>query len=168
MTKFSIIFTFIGYLCLAADPLIVNFDDFSLENSERNSPLWNLQGHMIQMRGFWYSLSPDEGLLASQPHLKSCCLKAPAKIDQQLLVKGKIASFSTKRAITLEGVFKIEPRYNSEGQLIQLFVLEQPVLVSESNGLLIWLILGVFFVVFCFWCFCFKSKILPDNKYRRE
>lgn len=158
MINICIIFNLIAFTCLAADPLMLKFEDFSIENSGKNSSLWNLQGQEIQMRGFWYSLSPNEGLLASQPHLKSCCFKAPAKIEQQLLVKGDVTSFSSQRAITVEGIFKIEPIYDSERRLVQLFTLENARQVPESTFSLIGLALVLLLILFAVWRLFFKSR----------
>jgi hypothetical protein len=140
-------------------PEILRLDDLALETSE-NSFFWPLQGKIIQVRGFWYPLSSQEGILAPQPHLKSCCLKAPAKIEQQLLVKGSLDSLPAQRVITLEGIFKIDPRYNSEGALIQLFVLEQAREVPQTSLHLGPIVFGACMIFLCIGLVFFKRKFL--------
>lgn len=105
------------------------------------------------MRGFWYPLSPQEGILATQTNLKSCCLKAPAKIQEQIFVKGDVVSFFPQKALTLEGIFRIEPSYNVEGQLVQLFVLEKAKEVHQSNFFLYLAIFSIFII--SMWAFYF-------------
>lgn len=138
----------------------LDFEDLYSEKDHFN--LLFLQDQKIEIRGFWYPLSHEEGILSSQPGLKSCCLKAPAKIEEQILVKGTIAFLSAQRAITLEGIFKIEPRYNAEGELIQLFVLEQAREISHPSSLPIGImILGILVLLFCVWRFFFKCRNFP-------
>lgn len=124
----------------------VNFDALSMEQAKENRHLLSLKGEVIQIRGFWYPLSNEEGILASHPELKSCCLRAPTKIDNQVIVKGdNLALLQPQRALTLEGVFNIAPAYNEKGELVQLFVLEQSREVPRLNGDMKWVFALVFF-----------------------
>jgi hypothetical protein len=131
---------------------LLSFDDFSFENANETGMLSSLQGQIVQVRGFWYPLSVDEGILASQPQLKSCCLQTPAKIEQQLLVKGKsLSSLSPQKALTLEGIFQIQPAHNSKGELIQFFILNQAKEVARPNYSISWVILTGAFMIFVLW-----------------
>lgn len=138
---FSLIFTVMS-AGLFGNPHTLHFDDLSAENALENSSLWGLSGKVVQLRGFWYPLSSHEGILSSQIDLKSCCLKDPAKIQQQILVEGNVDGFAAGKALTMEGIFKIQPRHNLEGELVQLFVLEQAKVIDQSN-LSSYLIVGV-------------------------
>lgn len=120
----SFIFLCMSCFSLLADnPQTLNISDFLDEIPAETQSIYSLQNQVVRVRGFWYPLTANQGILASTPHLKSCCIKAPAKIYQQLIVKGDLASLSSQKAITLEGIFKIDPQYNSEKELIQLYVL---------------------------------------------
>lgn len=90
-----------------------------------NHPIWQLQGSTLQARGFWHPVSSEHGILSGSPEIKSCCMQAPAKIHEQLIVRGDISSLLPQRAVTLEGVFQIAPQKNSKGEIIQLYVLDQ-------------------------------------------
>lgn len=130
----------------------IGFDALSLEQAQENGYLWSLKGEVIQMRGFWYPLSDEEGILASHPQLKSCCVGAPAKIEQQIVVKGDdLALLQPQRALTVEGIFNIEPAYNSKGELVQLFVLKQSREVPRMNSDMKWAIAILFIFFFTFW-----------------
>lgn len=148
----GIIFLFIaGTISLFASHT-VNFDDLSIDQAKENGYLWSLKGEVVQIRGFWYPLSVAEGILASQPQLKSCCIRAPAKIEQQVLVKGgDLALLQPQRALTLEGIFKIEPAYNPNGELVQLFVLEQSKEVPREHSYMKWAVAFISFVGLIFW-----------------
>lgn len=112
-------------LLFAEEPHLLQISDFPNEPLESSHPLWRLQGQRVQIRGFWYSLAPDQGILAASPQLKSCCVGASSKIYQQLKVKGNIAPSSYHGAITLEGIFKIQPLTGAEGQVVQYYRLEE-------------------------------------------
>jgi hypothetical protein len=98
-------------------------------------PLLPYHNQRIQIRGFWYPLNGDQGILAAQPHLKSCCLTPSSTIGRQLTVKPrtKREPWTVERAMTLEGIFKIEPLYDEEGRLIQYYVLEEADEVSSQS-----------------------------------
>lgn len=149
--KRSLFFIFSLFLHLQASPPLLDFADLSSENNLKNSLLWNLQGKVVRIRGFWHPISPHEGILTCQPQLKSCCLKTPARIHQQILIRVLQPIFSSKRALTMEGVFKIEPSYDSDGQLVQLFVLDQAKEIYQPNLNFIFFLLIL--VVFLCWFF---------------
>lgn len=50
----------------------------------------------------------------------------PSKVSQQLVVRGDLPSIPDHQAVSVTGIFKIEPLYDTLGQLTQLYVLEQP------------------------------------------
>lgn len=129
---------------LAASLPVISFDDFSSTEGSENGRLETLEGQLVQIRGFWYPLPSGRGVLAPHPQLKSCCLQASSKIGGQLLVFGpSLASLPPQRALTLEGKFYIRPKYNSEGELIQLYILdeaEEVRLESSSGAFLFFLI----------------------------
>ena len=144
---------------LSAAPLL-NFDDFSFENAKETGSLWSLQGQVVQVRGFWYPLSGEEGILTPHPQLKSCCLRAPNKIEQQVLIKGAaLAMLSPQKVLSLEGTFHIQPAYNAKGELIQLFVLERAQEVYRPQGAMVGgILLIAFLIMLMFWCFKLKRS----------
>jgi len=147
------LFMFLSCASLSAAHELL-FDHLSFENAKGGGALEQWIGQPVHVRGFWYPLSGEEGVLASHPLLKSCCLQTPSKIDQQILVKGKALAFlPSQRALTVKGVFNIQPAFNSKGELVQLFVLENATEVSYDKGHSILWILGglvalVTFVIF--------------------
>lgn len=128
---------------LDASPQVLNLAEFPAEIPADSDPIWSMQGRVVRIRGFWYPISSDEGMLAGSPQMKSCCIKAPSKITQQVLVKGSLASTIPQRAVTMEGIFRIDPRYNQEGGMVQYFVLDQAKEIHISGYMiLIWIISG--------------------------
>lgn len=104
-------------------------------------------GQEVQIRGFWVPLSSSHGVLTSSPNMKSCCLMAPTKIYQQVLVKGNVES-SENKVVTLEGIFIIEPLYNQENKPIQYYVLEQAKEVQKGRSYLLFLMVPFIAAVF--------------------
>lgn len=129
----------------------ISFDTLSIEGAKERGDLWSLTGEEVQIRGFWYPLSSEEGVLAPHPQLKSCCVRAPAKMEQQVVVKrGELAQLQPQRALTLEGIFKIDPAYNSKGELVQLFVLEEAKEVLRESESMPWGIAMIVVMAFFF------------------
>lgn len=120
------LFSFLLPFSLAASDIIFSVSDLPESFPSQTNPLWTFQDREVEVRGFWYPLSPDQGILAPTPNLKSCCIGTPTKVSQQLIVKGRLPSSYDQQAVAVRGVFKIEPLYDFEGQLIQLYVLEKP------------------------------------------
>lgn len=115
----------------ASTPLMVMHFPASLPANETH-PLWSYQGQQVQVRGFWYPLSPERSILAPAPNLKSCCVGKPATIRQQLVVQKNFETLFAGQAVTLEGMFKMEPVYDQDKDLIQFYVLEQPQIVVNQ------------------------------------
>jgi hypothetical protein len=142
--------------CLNSEE-ILKFDDLT-EFPKPADPLFSFQGKLVQVRGFWHPLSDGQGILAPSPNLKSCCLRAPARIHQQLIVKGHFPNLSVQRAVTLEGIFKIAPQYNEEGKLIQLYILENSREVKEETSYSL-LLMAVVLVALCISIFYFRNRV---------
>jgi len=157
---FLVLFIIARHFSLSAvdHDTILNIGDFPADPPPETHALWSLQGEFVQVRGFWYPVSSDQGVLASHPGLKSCCLAAPAKLRQQLIVKGQLASLAPQRVVTLGGIFKIDPLYNREGELLQFYVLEQAREVHQEASYLPYLILGLFLALLVLWLFFLRRR----------
>lgn len=136
------LFLILGKVCASGNPAFINLNEFSKDTLENS--LIGYQEQVVQLRGFWTPLNENEGILSSQINLKSCCVRSPAKIQEQVLVKGDVHSFPTQSAITLEGIFRIDPIRNAQGNLIQLYVLEEAKITNSSNHWLIWILFLIF------------------------
>lgn len=146
MLKKSILIVLSLLLCaaLAAASLpLLNLSELPAGGPAETDFHLPLEGKAIQVRGFWYALPSGGGVLTGSPQMKSCCLQAPSKIYQQVIVKGEISSHLFHRAITLEGIFKIEPRYNPERGVIQYYVLDHAREIQATHTWLwVWLLVG--------------------------
>jgi hypothetical protein len=139
--------SYINYLFFALTSLTLNLMTLT--------PTTSTQYHekQVQVRGFWYPLNEQEGILASYPDLKSCCVGSAHSVNEQVFVKNFFESITTKQLVTLEGIFKINPKYNQKGELIQLYVLEQTHLVQTSYSyLLLFIFISIigFFIYYKF------------------
>ncbi len=154
---FYVLITLIAFPFSILATSTLNLASFPSEFSIENHPFNSLHNQLVQVRGFWYPMTPEHGILSAHSGLKSCCLATTDKLHQQLIVKGQLRSFPVQRVITLEGIFKIEPLYNSQGELIQIYVLEQAREVQQATSYAIFLILFFFLVLLCLWRFFFRS-----------
>lgn len=101
----------------------LQWDQFPPIPIPEHHPIREKEGQQISLRGFWYRLSESEGLLSSQPNLKSCCLRSAAKMNQQVVIKNIRREIPLHQIVTLEGTFHISPEYDGKNQLTQLYVL---------------------------------------------
>lgn len=134
---------------------ILSFDESFPDNLPENPTLMTYQGERVQLRGFWY---PDEGILASETNLKSCCVKSENNVLKRVLVKGEIGPISPQRAHTLEGTFKIDPIFNEKGSLIQFYVLENANVVERPNHHFAGYLSGLSLIIGCFLLFRFYRR----------
>ncbi|CUI17819.1 Conserved putative membrane protein [Candidatus Protochlamydia naegleriophila] len=145
-------------LVSAHAPLFLTFDSLEQSSLEQEFP------RVIHMRGFLYQTPSQSLVLAAQPDLKSCCIGTSSKVSEQIFVKGEIAKEAlTHRAVTVQGVLKREPLFDARGELVQLYVLEQAILLS-SKPFPLWTIVGVVLILALLgWLrysgiFCFSKK----------
>lgn len=89
--------------------------------------------HQVIIKGFLYSSSNHQWILASEPNLKSCCVASSEKISQQLMLADNFAGTSSNRAINVSGIFMIDPIWNQQGQLIQLYRLSDASIVKNDS-----------------------------------
>lgn len=61
----------------------------------------------VTARGFLYQGTNGEWILSPEAHLKSCCIKSPAKISEQILLEGNGLSPAT-RAVSVTGSIKVQ------------------------------------------------------------
>lgn len=94
----------------------------------------DFNNRLVNVRGFLYHNSSGELILASQPNLKSCCIGSQGLVYQQILVRGKLDPEA--QVVTLQGIFKIDPQHNEQGQIIRLYSLENAEKVKSDHFLL--------------------------------
>ncbi|MBA2367625.1 MAG: hypothetical protein H0V82_01200 [Candidatus Protochlamydia sp.] len=121
--------------------LSLNFDELS-SHLEVNS------NEEVEIRGFLYETPSGEVILAASPQLKSCCIGSPDKISRQIVLKGKWESVPLKRAVTVHGRLAAEPKYNEGHELVQLYVLDRP-LIMQSTSFPFWSVICIaaFFLI---------------------
>ena len=112
---------------------IITFDELFSNDEILLSQLPSMQGEVIQIRGFWYPISQEEGILAAQPNLKSCCLKRGSRSKQHLNVKGDVGLFPEQKAVTVQGTFSLKKNSLATPSNEQLYILEKSIMVPSSS-----------------------------------
>lgn len=80
--------------------------------------------NLVQIRGFVYQDADHRWILSSEPNLKSCCAGSSEKIGQQIVLNEKPEGFDHTHAVVLKGNFYVDPQWDSNGLLKQLYRLE--------------------------------------------
>lgn len=102
----------------------------------------------VELRGFLYRNQEGELVLSHRPDLKSCCIGSKALINQQIFIHGPIIPSS--QAITLKGIFQIEPKYDEKGQMIRIYSLKEAEIVPTKHSY--WMFFLI--IAICLFCFC--------------
>lgn len=97
----------------------------------------NLKGYdqrLVEMRGFLFKSPSNEWILSSEPQLKSCCIGRSDKILKQIFLEGmgEIENSSLK-VVHLQGYFKVNPKWDEQGNLIQLYSIEKVIFIKEKE-----------------------------------
>lgn len=137
--------------CMAESPLEVSFHQLTHLATQPNEAK-HLDGQVIKIRGFIYETKEGQFILAAQPDLKSCCVGAPNKLQEQLLLEGPLSEIPKQQFITLEGVFKIEEKQG------YLYRLEQIKLFHPQTSSFPWISLGLFSLILGGLYFLIKMK----------
>jgi len=83
-------------------------------------------GRKVHVNGF-LSFHDGQWILSCEPHLKSCCI--PNKMGQQIVIKNFNIDSVPSSMVSMTGLFLVHPEWDSEGELKQLFVLENASIV---------------------------------------
>jgi len=124
----------------------------------------------VHVRGFWYPINETEGVLTMHSDLKTCCVGAVAKVNQQIFVTGDVKNFSTGQPITIQGLFKFHPRYDEHGELTQLYVLQHAQLIKSTSSFhLLFTAIGITLLVFLLFVYgmnrgYYQLTIRPSQK----
>ena len=121
-------------LLVSEQPLSLTF-----ENLSNNVEDYLLQE--VEIRGFLYQTPSNKVILAANPQLKSCCMGLPGKLAQQIVLRGDWESVP-QQAATISGRLIAEPQYNERNELVQLYVLEHPVIIHQSS-FPVWSAIGI-------------------------
>jgi hypothetical protein len=117
--------------CVGAEVATLSFEDLK-GFIEKGETLVNQNDEKSRIRGFLYHLDDGNYILAGRPNLRSCCLGKEAQADIQVLVTGlKRVELST-RALTLEGVLKIESQSDKDGGPATVYRLERAEIVPSQ------------------------------------
>lgn len=145
-------FCFFTLSLFGADVPLIHLSALPSAFPSENDSIHLLNGQKIRVRGFLYSISENEMVLATQPKLKSCCV---GKSAQHIRIQDSVSMPMTHNsAVLVEGIFRIQQneKNNSEQFLNRSFYfLEKAQIVSESMNvsfsLFLILLMGFVFIL---------------------
>jgi hypothetical protein len=114
--------------------LLAYADSGSLTTLSFDQPDW-ISFHQSEVRicGFLYQTREGQWILASEPYLKSCCIGSDDKIDNQIVILGLQVQTPPSQAVTIQGIFFVDPTYMQNGELRQLYKIEKAQIISEPQ-----------------------------------
>lgn len=140
--RFTTLLMTFGFGTLTADVATLSLQRLEglPDHLEKSSAINQLQRqmaiynhHEVQIRGFLYRDLDNRLVLASEPNLKSCCVGSMQKIAQQVIVEGEFPEPpSSSKAATLQGTFIVDPQWNANGKLVQIYRLERAIILPDG------------------------------------
>jgi hypothetical protein len=111
---------------------VANLAEGNQKAIDVSQKLSTFNGQNVLIRGFLYCSETGTWVLSPEPNLKSCCAGSVDKVFRQIFVEGVSENPSNNRAVTLCGTFAINPLHNDSGELIQLYSLQNAVVVKKE------------------------------------
>lgn len=93
----------------------------------------NVDQQHVEIKGFIYQSSDHQWILAAEPNLKTCCIGTSNKIARQILLSGNIENPPINQAVTVKGQFLIDPKWNNDGVLTQLYRIDQAKISQDKS-----------------------------------
>lgn len=85
---------------------------------------WDYEGQNMTLRGFIYQTEEGRSILATEPHLKSCCIGNPSLSKPQVELIGHLPNHSSNRAETVQGRLIVTPASATAFQLHDVTLIE--------------------------------------------
>jgi len=100
-------------------------------------------GHYVRIRGFLYKGENGQSILDGTPNLKSCCVGSEKMVTQQIFLSQTPNGPPSEHVVLLEGLFSVDPQRDFQGNITQLYHLQNATII-EGVGTSRWgLFVGV-------------------------
>lgn len=86
----------------------------------------------VTIRGFLSQSTSKQWILSSQPQVQSCCFGRADKVAQQIFLPITFTTIATNQPVTIQGRFLVDPQWDSEGRIHQLYRLEEVILLPPE------------------------------------
>lgn len=156
-----IIFLLLASSICYAEPTALSFNHLKglSDHLPREAAIQHLQRELsaydqkrVQIRGFLYRSDEGNWILSAEPNLMTCCVNKQDKIGRIIFVIGSSLEASPSQAVTVEGLLSINPAWDQNGNLKQIYVLNNatvlPTQISRST-LALSLIAFLGFIISC-------------------
>lgn len=114
--------------------------DTIIEKERFYSPLQNLHGQEITIKGFVYH-KEGQWILSAEPNLKSCCIGTSQNLLKQIYLDHYESDGNSQHLVTLQGNFVINPQWNNK-ELESFYFLTHTKVIPSSNRAFFYAILS--------------------------
>lgn len=149
----------ISHFAFGTIPKSLSFKDLqiSIENIKPDLDLQSsfdslaaLHNQEVKIRGFLYETPEGKWILAAQPNLKTCCLGSQQKLSQQIFIEKSLGSkMDNKVPVNIQGRFLINPIWDNQNKLTQLYQIKEAVILPEKSNRLGVYITMAFMIAAC-------------------
>lgn len=89
----------------------------------------------VQIRGFIYENEDGRFILSSLPSIPTCCQKKQENLPHQIYLAGEGLSSSEGKAVAVQGVFSLAPVRDRQGNLVELYSMQNPKIIFNTNSM---------------------------------
>ena len=126
---FFLFFIFFSFTA-SSELNILNLPDHLPSESDQ---IWKQNNQFVKIRGFWYPIpEKNQGMLTIKPNLKSCCISSETTLYQQIIIDKNFLDLTPGQAITVTGIFSIQPNYDESHGLKNIYHIYQAEIVPTS------------------------------------
>ena len=104
----------------------------------------SLHAKEVKIRGFVYQTSDGRVILAGKPDLRTCCVGSVLNVWQQIALDVPAEDIPAGQAVTVEGWLHVNPIYDSQNNLKQVFSLYKTRYIkgNKLSYTMLWLVLA--------------------------
>lgn len=123
---------------------VLNFDKLTNLTSQNPNEVKEILADYVDqevvIRGFIFKNDDGKYVLSSRPGLASCCQRVEENIPHQIFLEGNDFLASGGKTVSVQGFLTIDPVWNHEGRVIELYRMKDPKISDFSNEMT-WIIL---------------------------
>jgi len=146
MKIYLLVMLFCSLYCEAASHPTLTFqhlqemaDDSDFAEARKEE---NFHQQEVCLKGFLFKSEKGSWILSSEPNLKTCCIGSVKKVWSQVFLEGHFQDSLVNKAITVRGLFLIDPKRDRDGNLVQMYRLKNAEIDEKEPKTIPWASLG--------------------------